>query len=102
LVFFSFPFDSGWKAKVNGNDAAILMVDGGLSAISVDPGSNAVSLRFSPPFVKKGLYLTLLGLLIFGVIMFRYTDFFTKRRLSRLVNDANKPISPPEIPNHRA
>lgn len=90
LVFFSFPFDSGWKAKVNGNDAAILMVDGGLSAISVDPGSNAVSLRFSPPFVKKGLYLTLLGLLIFGVIMFRYTDFLTKRRLSRLVNDGKQ------------
>lgn len=73
LVFFSFPFDSGWKAKVNGNEASILMVDGGLSAVLVDPGNNAISLRYSPPFVEMGLYLTLLGLLIFGALMFSYT-----------------------------
>lgn len=73
LVFFSIPFDSGWKAKVNGNDAAILMVDGGLSAILVGPGNNAISLRYTPPFVEKGLYLTLLGLLIFGAMIFRPT-----------------------------
>jgi uncharacterized membrane protein YfhO len=73
LVFFSFPFDNGWKAKVNGNEANILMVDGGLSAVLVEPGTNAISLQYSPPFVEKGLYLTLLGLLIFGVMIFRNT-----------------------------
>jgi uncharacterized membrane protein YfhO len=73
LVLFSFPFDNGWSAKVNGNEAAILMVDGGLSAVLVGPGKNAITLRYFPPFVKKGLYLTLLGVLIFGVLMFWYT-----------------------------
>jgi uncharacterized membrane protein YfhO len=73
LVFFSFPFDNGWSAKVNGNDATILMVDGGLSAVLVGPGKNAIRLHYFPPFVKKGLYLTLLGLLIFGALMFRYS-----------------------------
>jgi uncharacterized membrane protein YfhO len=73
LVFFSFPFDNGWSAEVNGNDATILMVDGGLSAVLVGPGTNAITLHYSPPFVKKGLYLTLLGLLIFGALMFRYS-----------------------------
>lgn len=71
LVFFSFPFDKGWKAKVNGNEVAILMVDGGLSALLTGPGNNVISLRYSPPFVEKGLYLTLLGLLIFVAMMFR-------------------------------
>ena len=71
LVFFSFPFDKGWEVKVNENDAAMLMVDGGLSAVLVDPGNNAISLRYSPPFVEKGLYLTLLGLFIFGAMVLR-------------------------------
>jgi len=71
LVFFSFPFDRGWEATVNGNEASILMVDGGLSAVLVEPGNNVISLRYSPPFVEKGLFLTLLGLLIFGAMVFR-------------------------------
>jgi uncharacterized membrane protein YfhO len=75
LVFFSFPFDSGWEAKVNGNNAPILMVDGGLSAVLVDPGKNVISLRYSPPFVEKGLYLTLLGLFIFGIMALKSTSF---------------------------
>jgi uncharacterized membrane protein YfhO len=73
LLFFSFPFDQGWKAKVNGKETAILMVDGGLSAVLVGLGNNAISLRYAPPFVERGLYLTLLGLLIFGVMVFRST-----------------------------
>lgn len=70
LVFLSIPFDKGWEAKVNGKDAAIIMVDGGLSAILVESGNNAISLRYFPPFVKTGLYFTLLGLLIFGMLVF--------------------------------
>lgn len=73
LVFFSFPFDEGWKAKVNGENASILMVDGGLSAVSVGPGRNIITLRYTPPFVKTGLPLTLLGLVIFAAMLFRYT-----------------------------
>ena len=72
LVFFGFPFDSGWKAKINGKEAGIIMVDGGLSALRVEPGNNAISLRYSPPFVEIGLYLTLLGLLIFGLLVFSH------------------------------
>jgi uncharacterized membrane protein YfhO len=73
LVFFSFPFDNGWNAKVNGKETAMLMVDGGLSAVLVDPGNNAISLRYSPPFVARGLYLTLLGLLVFCMMVFKST-----------------------------
>ncbi len=71
LVFFSIPFDKGWEATVNGSEAAVLMVDGGLSAVVVEPGRNVITLRYSPPFVRKGLFLTLLGLSIFGAILVR-------------------------------
>ena len=71
LVFFSFPFDKGWKVKVNGKDSALLLVDGGLSAVQVEPGKNIISLQYSPTFVKNGMYLTLLGILVFSFMMFR-------------------------------
>ena len=81
LVFFSFPFDSGWKAKVNGKDTDMLMVDGGLSAVLVGPGKNVISLRYFPPFVEKGFYLSLLGLLIFGaIILFWQKTVYVARR----------------------
>lgn len=70
-VFFSFPFDSGWAAQVNGKEATLQLVDGGLSALLVEPGSNSIALRYTPPYVKLGLYLSLLGLLIYGVVMFK-------------------------------
>jgi uncharacterized membrane protein YfhO len=73
LVFFSIPFDIGWKAKINGIESPILLVDGGLSAILVDPGRNTISLRYFPPFVETGFYLTLIGLLIFAVSMTKTT-----------------------------
>lgn len=70
LIFFSFPFDQGWSAKVNGKDTDMLMVDGGLSAVIVEPGNNVISLRYFPPYVKTGFFLTLSGLLIFGLMLF--------------------------------
>ena len=68
LVLFSFPFDSGWQAVVNGKETPVLMVDGGLSAVLSGPGENEISLRYSPPFVKAGIMLSLLGLIIFGLL----------------------------------
>jgi len=70
LLFFSFPFDNGWKATINGKTSTVYMVDGGLSAILVKPGENVITLRYSPPYVKYGLYLTMLGVLIFGVLAY--------------------------------
>lgn len=71
LVFFSFPFDPGWRAQINGKDSDMLMVNGGLSAVLVEPGENIISLRYFPPYVKTGLFLTLLGLFIFSGLLFR-------------------------------
>lgn len=72
LVLFSIPFDRGWKATVNGNDVEIIMVDGGLSAVLVEPGNNSISLRYHTPYIEMSFYITLLGLFIWGAIVFRH------------------------------
>ncbi|MEQ1526912.1 MAG: YfhO family protein, partial [Gallionella sp.] len=65
LLFFSIPFDVGWSAQINNQNVEMVMVDGGLSAVFVEPGKNVVELYYFPPFVKMGLLLTVLGVLIF-------------------------------------
>lgn len=71
LVFFSFPFDPNWSATVNGKDIEMLMVDGGLSAVLVEPGDNVIFLQYDTPYVKAGLCITMLGLLIYGILLLR-------------------------------
>ena len=75
LVFFSFPFDRGWQAKVNGREVPLIKVDGGLSAVMVDPGNNFISLQYIPPFVKEGLLLSVLGMIVFVMLLFRPNIF---------------------------
>jgi uncharacterized membrane protein YfhO len=83
LVFFSIPFDRGWKATTNGMDTTIVKVDGGLSAIPVEPGKNVISLRYTPPFVAMGLYLTLLGSLVFALLLFWHRRIWPARMISQ-------------------
>ena len=70
LLFLSFPYDEGWSATLNGKAVEMIMVDGGLSAISIEPGNNVIALRYFPPFVKTGFFLTLLGFVIFLALIF--------------------------------
>lgn len=65
LLFFSFPFDKGWLATVNGGYAPLLLVNGGLTAIPIKKGLNTISLAYNPPYLKTGLSLSLLGIFIF-------------------------------------
>ena len=67
LVFFSIPFDKGWKAHVDGKEQEILLVDAGLSGILLEKGKHNIELDFIPRFRKEGtiVSLTSLGLFVF-------------------------------------
>lgn len=64
LVFFSVPYEPGWSAKVNGQDAEILRVNVGFMAVAV-PGGDSVRIDFtySTPGLGLGVFLTLLTLM---------------------------------------
>lgn len=73
LVFFSVPYDKGWKAQVNGNDVEVLKVDFGLMAIPCEQGSSDIKFTYSMPFLKTGVLLTVGGFAVWGgyVVYFR-------------------------------
>ena len=55
LVFFSVPFDEGWSATVNGQEAQIEQVSVGFMAVKVPAGEdNRIVFTYMTPGLKKG------------------------------------------------
>lgn len=69
VLFFSFPFDEGWKAKLNGQDAKLYRVNCGLTGLITQKGNNNVELSFTPRYKKKGLIVSLISLAVFAGLL---------------------------------
>lgn len=74
LVFFSIPFDKGWKAFVNGKEQTIEKVNVGFMGLLLDKGQHAISLEFEPYLLKESLWLTLLGILVYGFCLWKFRN----------------------------
>ncbi|MDD2268828.1 MAG: YfhO family protein [Eubacteriales bacterium] len=74
-VFFSVPIDSGWSAKVNGNDAEIVKVFSGLMAVKADVGANEIRFEYTAPGMMEGIYLTIGGILVWVVYILLVRKF---------------------------
>lgn len=69
MVFFSVPYEPGWSARVNGQEAEILKVNVGFMAVAV-PGGESVRIDFTyeTPGLALGLALSILALM--GIIAY--------------------------------
>ncbi|MBE6678645.1 MAG: hypothetical protein E7597_07630 [Ruminococcaceae bacterium] len=85
FVFFSVPYDvkemmgidlGGWSAKVNGKEAEIKKVFGGLMAVQVPAGENiAVEFEYNTPGRTLGIVATVAGFVVFGLYVFYFVRF---------------------------
>ena len=69
LLFFSVPYDQGFTAKVNGEEVPVLKVSGGMIAVPVEEGHNAVRLEYHTPGLKLALSVAGVSLLLYGVYL---------------------------------
>lgn len=67
VVLFSVPYDKGFSAKVNGNEAEVLKVDNGLTAVYVEKGKSKIEFSYFTYGVKEGAVLSAAGVCIFVV-----------------------------------
>ena len=81
ILFFSIPYDEGWKAKVDGNEAKINIVDFGLMGIYLEKGKHKIELVYEAPWFKYGKIASLAGLFIY-LILFGYN--IIKKRQTKL------------------
>ena len=81
LVFFSVPYDDGFTAYINGQEADIVEVDEGLMAVLCPAGENSIDFVYQPDGIRLSRPLTLGGI----VVWLAYTAYFVwrKRRTKR-------------------
>lgn len=84
ILFFSFPFDAGWKATINGQEAKLYRLNCGLTGLLTQKGSNEVELKFEPRFKREGIIISLIFMVIFvGLLFFNTKKFSAKNKVEK-------------------
>jgi len=69
LLFFSIPFDKGWKLKIDNQETKPMMVNVGFMGIVLDKGDHIVQLSFTPRFLYTGGFVSLAALAVFILVV---------------------------------
>ena len=69
LVFFSVPYDKGWRATVNGKKVDVENVNNGLMAVKAEAGDNVIRFEYTPEGLKVGGLITSCSLIILVIYM---------------------------------
>lgn len=76
LVFFSVPYDKGWKATVNGKKVDVENVNNGLMAVKAEAGDNVIRFEYTPGGLKVGGLITSCSIIILIIYM-----IFSKKKI---------------------
>lgn len=78
-LYLAVPWDSGFKAYLNGSKTTLYKVNDSFCAVKLNEGQNSVKLVFCPKGFKVSLILMLSGL-VSAVFICRKKQFFNNRR----------------------
>ncbi|MDE5852656.1 MAG: YfhO family protein, partial [Oscillospiraceae bacterium] len=70
LVLFTVPYESGWKADINGENVDVELVNNGMMAIHCNKGQNNIKFHYITPGLPIALYITISGILLYLLYMF--------------------------------
>ena len=79
LVFFSVPYDDGFTAYVNGNEADIVRVDEGLMAVLAPAGENTIDFVYQADGYSLAGKVSLAALAVFVL----YAGYFVWKKKKR-------------------
>ena len=80
LLFTSIPFDTGWKAYIDGKETDISSFKDALISIKVPEGTHTVEFKFFPKGLSIGLIISLIcflilsGLIIYNTLRKRHNN----------------------------
>ena len=69
-LFFSIPYAKGWHLRLNGQDQPLEMVNIGFLGLPLEAGDYQIELYYRLPYAWTALWFSLLGLLLFAVLIF--------------------------------
>ena len=64
IVWFSVPYDSGWKATIDGKNAEIIK-SAGMMAVKVPKGNHKLIFKYCTPCFKIGMVLSIVSFIVF-------------------------------------
>lgn len=70
LLFFTIPYDKGWRVFVDGKRVETILTNTGFTGIYLKSGNYSIKLKYLPPYFEKSLVVAILALLGFGLIFF--------------------------------
>lgn len=74
ILFLGIPYNTGWKAYVNGEETKILKADYGFSALVLEEGENNIYLKYTTPGLTTGIMCTI------GAVVVLVCYGFVKKR----------------------
>ena len=69
LVFFSVPYEAGWKATINGQSVPIENVSNGFMAVRCEEGENHIVFSYELTGLRYGVILTIGGIVLLIIYM---------------------------------
>lgn len=72
FLFLSIPFSDGWNAFVDGVSVPLYRTQVMYSGLFVAQGEHTVTLKYSNPFIKAGMVLSLIGFVLFVLVFVLY------------------------------
>jgi uncharacterized membrane protein YfhO len=64
LIYFSIPFDQGWKLYVDGTLSKKIQANLAFTGVHVGPGSHVIELTYSIPWLKEGTVISIVALVL--------------------------------------
>ena len=90
--FYSFSYDAGWSATVNGEPVEILNICG-LMAVPLQAGENRVEFRYTPPGLGLGLALPGAGWAAFALLTAQEVRQAQRKRRKARGGDEEEPAA---------
>ncbi|MEO5905456.1 MAG: YfhO family protein [Saprospiraceae bacterium] len=70
VIFFSMPFDHGWKASVNGKEQELFLIDVGMTGLYLPAGQHRIELQYKPALATVG-WIGVLGAALVAYLIHR-------------------------------
>lgn len=85
LMYIPIPYEKGWKAYIDGQEAEIMQANFGFSALEIKEGKHEVYFEYTAPWLLSGSVLS--GIALF-IIIFIYV--FNKKEKAAKFNDVRE------------
>lgn len=82
LLYTSIPYEKGWSVQVDGKDAEVVAVGGGVCAVKLTKGVHTVKFSYVPDGFTVGMAALILALVIFAAMCLLTSKKFREKKFA--------------------